>query len=145
MTTTSHATDSAEAARRLEHLRRLGLAPEQVAERIAALRPDIEAGDGAAMLFALDQARAWFHAYDKACDILGDGKTADHLTHGWCDLMELIARAPACGLPAILAKAQLHAWTTEEDHGWAEWNADLARTLRDGVAVLIAAEVQRHA
>ncbi len=143
MTKTSLPTDSAEAARCLDHLRRLDLAPDQVAERVAALRPAIEAGDGATMLAALDQARAWWDAYGEACRIMGEGKTADHLTDGWCDLMEMVARAPASSLPALRAKAYLSRWKAEEDHGMAVWDGALARTLDDGLAALTQAPTRQ--
>jgi hypothetical protein len=58
MTTTSLATDSAGAARSLDCLGRLGLAPDQVAAKVEEMRSAREAGDGAAMLATLDQARA---------------------------------------------------------------------------------------
>jgi hypothetical protein len=58
MTTTSRASASTEAARILAFLGGQGLAPEQVAASVAELRPAMEAGNGAAMLAALDRARA---------------------------------------------------------------------------------------
>jgi hypothetical protein len=142
MTTTSLATDSADAARSLAYLGRLGLAPDQVAEKVAELRPAVEAGDGAAMLAALDQARAWWDGYDVAWRFMGDDelKQPFHLTHGWADLMELVARAPAPSLAAVLAKARLADWTKGDGHGDAPWDAELLRTLHEGVAALAAAE-----
>lgn len=64
------ATDSAGVARSLDYLGRLGLAPDQVAANVEEMRPAVEAGDGAAMLAALDQARAWWDAYDVAQRII---------------------------------------------------------------------------
>lgn len=147
MTTTSIATNSADLARSLDHLGRLGLAPDQVAAKVQALRPAVAAGDGGAMLAALDQARAWWDAYDLAQRIMGDDdrQQPDHLTHGWADLMELVARAPATCLRGVLAKARLADWTKGERHGDAPWDAELLRTLHDGVAALAAAEAAQEA
>jgi hypothetical protein len=144
MTTTSLATDSADAARSLDYLGRLGLAPDQVAAKVKEMRPAVEAGDGAAMLAALDQARAWWDAFDVAQRVIGHDATPDHLTHGWADLMELVARAPATSLAGVLAKARLAHWSGSEKHGDAAWDVELLSTLHDGVAALAATEAQRH-
>lgn len=143
--TTSLATDSAGAARSLDCLKRLSLAPDQAAAKVEEMRPAVETGDGAAMLAAFDQARAWWDAFDVAQWIIGDrGRTPDHLTHGWGDLMELVTHAPASSPTGVLAKVRLAAWTKSEQRGDAEWDVVLVRTLNDRVAALAAMEGQRH-
>ncbi|WP_439596704.1 hypothetical protein [Falsiroseomonas sp.] len=144
MTTTSDVRDSAEWARSLGYLACLGLAPGQVTAKVDELRPAAASGNAAAMLAALDQARAWWDAYDVAQRIIGEDNNPTHLTDGWSDLMELVARAPATSLSGILAKARLAAWTKGEQHGDADWDVVLLRTLRDGVAALAAMEGQGH-
>lgn len=139
MTTTSRVSDSTEAARVLAFLERLGLAPEQVTVAVAELHPGIGAGDGAAMLAALDRAREWWDAYPLVQRLMGDDDTPDHLMHALSDLQEMVARAPARCLPGMLAKARLAAWHWHECGGdWSTWESELAKTLHEGMAVIAA-------
>lgn len=133
--TTSNTTDSADAGRSLDRPRQSRITPAMVAARVAELRPAVEAGDGAAMLVALDQARAWWDAYPT--EQAEAGAEPAHLTHGWADLTELVARAPAPSVPALLAKARLADWHWRETGGdYSGWEGELARTLLAGLATL---------
>lgn len=141
--TTSNTTNSADAGRSLDRPRQSRITPAMVAARVAELRPAVEAGDGAAMVAALDQARAWWDAYPEAQT--EGGADPVHLTHGWNDLMGMVAHAPATSLAGVLAKARLAAWTKGDQHGDAPWDAELLRTLHEGVAELAAAEAAHEA
>jgi hypothetical protein len=133
--TTSNRTDSADTGRSLDRARQASITPAMVAARVAELRPAVEAGDGAAMLAALDQARAWWDAHPT--EQAESGAEAMHLTHGWADLMELVAHAPAASVPALLAKARLADWHWRETGGdRSRWEGELARTLLAGLATL---------
>lgn len=142
MTTTSAPSDTTKAGRIIPFPSRDPCAPEAVAEALARLLPAVRAGDGAAMLAALRQARAWWDAYPRVDAAMGGDGRAWHLTDGWGSLQEAVALAPASTLPALLAKAELAEWHFGEDHGDADWHADLARTLAAGLAELAATEAR---
>jgi hypothetical protein len=75
----------------------------------------------------------WWDGYQRTCDALRLDH-CDWLTDGWNDLHEAIAKAPASGPHALLAKARLAHWhMTESGCDFGSWGEELFRSILAGV------------
>ncbi len=140
MSSTSGQTHTTGAARIIPFPKGDALAPAPVARSVAHLQRRIRAGDGAAMLDGLRQARGWIDAFNRFHG--AEEAQPLHLIDAANAMQDAVAVAPSASLSGALAKAELAAWHHADDRsGDAPWEAELATSLRDTLAALASAEV----
>jgi hypothetical protein len=146
MTTTSIDDDTTASApvialatrrRDRELLRRFS--PEAVERRLEELLPRVEAGDGAAMVEAINQAIAWWHASDDylhAMERRGvhspNFEAAQHIMDATNNVMQAVGTSRVKCLRALAAKAMLLAhFVAYEGSSLSRWSEELSASLLD--------------
>lgn len=110
-------------------------------EELARLLPRVRAGDGAAMVEALEAAGRWWDAYTPCLDARGGGEDAlaacEPLLEAAHALRVAVALAPAPDAAAVLAKARLLVFMADEGSDWGDTGGDATRTLLAGLEMLL--------